>query len=205
MTHSIFISFLMYSVVTSITPGPNNVMMMTSGLNFGLKRSLPHMLGIGFGFGFMVLLVGLGVGALLSSSDVLFETLKVIGILYLLYLAYNIAMSGKNDMRGKADRPLSFIGAALFQWVNPKAWIMTMGAITTYTASSSTWGTFVAIGLIYGVVSIPCVGVWAIIGDRLQYLLKNEKLIRRFNIAMGLLLFVSVIPSAISVYEKIAH
>lgn len=205
MTHSIFVSFLIYSVVTSITPGPNNVMMMTSGLNFGLRRTIPHMLGIGFGFGFMVVLVGLGVGTLLRSSDLLFEILKVVGILYLLYLAYKIAMSGKSDMSGKADRPQSFLGGAMFQWVNPKAWIMTMGAITTYTASSSTWVTFITIGIIYGLISIPCVGIWAVIGDRLQYLLNNEKLIRGFNITMGGLLFVSTIPSAISVYEKIFH
>ncbi|ATZ67092.1 LysE family translocator [Acinetobacter haemolyticus] len=188
-----FFSFIVYSTVTSITPGPNNIMLAASGLNFGLKRSIPHILGIGFGFGVMVILVGYGIGAALSSSPLLYEILKVIGISYLLYLAYKIYRAGSIKTDTKVDKPLSFMGAALFQWVNPKAWIMAMGAITTYSSANSRLVEFVFIGVIFGLVSIPSVGVWAYMGEKLKMIVNHPRKVQLFNTVMALLLVASVI------------
>ncbi|APR70568.1 LysE family transporter [Acinetobacter haemolyticus] len=188
-----FFSFIVYSTVTSITPGPNNIMLAASGLNFGLKRSIPHILGIGFGFGVMVILVGYGIGAALGSSPLLYEILKVIGISYLLYLAYKIYRAGSIKTDTKVDKPLSFMGAALFQWVNPKAWIMAMGAITTYSSANSRLVEFVFIGVIFGLVSIPSVGVWAYMGEKLKMIVNHPRKVQLFNTVMALLLVASVI------------
>ncbi|WP_436863123.1 LysE family translocator [Acinetobacter haemolyticus] len=188
-----FFSFIVYSTVTSITPGPNNIMLAASGLNFGLKRSIPHILGIGFGFGVMVILVGYGIGAALGSSPLLYEILKIIGISYLLYLAYKIYRAGSIKTDTKVDKPLSFMGAALFQWVNPKAWIMAMGAITTYSSANSRLVEFVFIGVIFGLVSIPSVGVWAYMGEKLKMIVNHPRKVELFNTVMALLLVASVI------------
>lgn len=188
-----FFSFIVYSTVTSITPGPNNIMLAASGLNFGLKRSIPHILGIGFGFGVMVILVGYGIGAALGSSPLLYEILKIIGISYLLYLAYKIYRAGSIKTDTKVDKPLSFMGAALFQWVNPKAWIMAMGAITTYSSANSRLIEFVFIGVIFGLVSIPSVGVWAYMGEKLKMIVNHPRKVQLFNTVMALLLVASVI------------
>lgn len=188
-----FFSFIVYSTVTSITPGPNNIMLAASGLNFGLKRSIPHILGIGFGFGVMVILVGYGIGAALGSSPLLYEILKIIGISYLLYLAYKIYRAGSIKTDTKVDKPLSFMGAALFQWVNPKAWIMAMGAITTYSSANSQLIEFVFIGVIFGLVSIPSVGVWAYMGEKLKMIVNHPRKVQLFNTVMALLLVASVI------------
>ncbi|NAR85749.1 LysE family translocator [Acinetobacter haemolyticus] len=188
-----FFSFIVYSTVTSITPGPNNIMLAASGLNFGLKRSIPLILGIGFGFGVMVILVGYGIGAALGSSPLLYEILKIIGISYLLYLAYKIYRAGSIKTDTKVDKPLSFMGAALFQWVNPKAWIMAMGAITTYSSANSRLVEFVFIGVIFGLVSIPSVGVWAYMGEKLKMIVNHPRKVQLFNTVMALLLVASVI------------
>ncbi|QBQ16475.1 LysE family translocator [Acinetobacter haemolyticus] len=193
MTLLTFFSFIVYSTVTSITPGPNNIMLAASGLNFGLKRSIPHILGIGFGFGVMVILVGYGIGAALGSSPLLYEILKIIGISYLLYLAYKIYRAGSIKTDTKVDKPLSFMGAALFQWVNPKAWIMAMGAITTYSSANSRLVEFVFIGVIFGLVSIPSVGVWAYMGEKLKMIVNHPRKVQLFNTVMALLLVASVI------------
>ncbi|WP_269913334.1 LysE family translocator [Acinetobacter sp. HY1485] len=186
-------SFIIYCFVTSVTPGPNNIMLASSGITFGFKRSIPHILGIGFGFGLMVILVGLGLGTLLSTSPMLFTGIKVLGIAYLLYLAYQIYHSDSINTQSNQSKPLSFLGAALFQWVNPKAWIMIMGAVTAYTSAQSSIGLFLWIGFIYGVVSIPSVGIWAYIGESFQRFTKNPKKIKWFNQAMAVLLVISVI------------
>ncbi|RZF49700.1 LysE family translocator [Acinetobacter halotolerans] len=197
MTLLTFFSFIVYSTVTSITPGPNNIMLAASGLNFGLKRSVPHILVIGFGFGVMVILVGYGIGAVLGSSPLLYEVLKIVGISYLLYLAYKIYRAGSIKTDTQVDKPLSFIGAALFQWVNPKAWIMAMGAIATYSSVDSNLAELIFIGAVFGLVSIPSVGIWAYMGERLKSLVNDQQKVQIFNRCMALLLVISVIKPII--------
>ncbi|MBU3847846.1 MAG: LysE family translocator [Candidatus Acinetobacter avistercoris] len=193
MTLAVFFSFMIYSFVTSVTPGPNNIMLAASGVNFGFKRSVPHILGIGFGFGFMVSIVGLGVGTLLSSNIILYELLKVLGIGYLLYLAYQIYQVGSVNTEPTQVKPLSFIQAAMFQWVNPKAWVMAMGAVTTYLAANSEFYWYLIIGFVYGIIGIPSTGVWAFLGEKLQKYIHDDKKIKTFNTVMAILLVLSVL------------
>ncbi|ENV50926.1 LysE family translocator [Acinetobacter junii] len=201
MSLQTFFSFVVYSIVTSITPGPNNIMLAASGLNFGFKRSIPHILGIGFGFGVMVMLVGFGIGATLGQSPLMYEILKIVGIVYLLYLAYKIYGAGRVDGEEKPEKPLSFMGAALFQWVNPKAWIMALGAIATYSSVNSHLAEFVFIGAIFGLVSIPCVGIWAYMVQRLQSIVNDQKKVQYFNTAMALLLVISVVSPIVESFK----
>lgn len=193
MSAAMLFSFILYCFVTSVTPGPNNIMLASSGITFGFKRSIPHILGIGFGFGLMVVLVGLGLGSLLSTSKLLFNTMKILGILYLLYLAYQIFCSDAVDTNASQNKPQTFLGAALFQWINPKAWIMIIGAVTAYTSAQSSLAFFSLIGLIYGAITIPSVGIWAYIGESLKHFANNPKKIKWFNQIMAGLLVLSVI------------
>ena len=134
MTSELLLAFILFAFVTSVTPGPNNMMLLASGVNFGIRRSLPHMLGISLGFMLLVAAVGLGLGQLFEQFPPLYTVLRYGGAAYLLYLAWKIAGSGAPDADGKATgKPFTFLQAAAFQWVNPKAWIMAIGAITTYT------------------------------------------------------------------------
>ncbi|NHB58424.1 LysE family translocator [Acinetobacter sp. 194] len=197
MSFTVLISFIIYSFVTSITPGPNNIMLAASGVNFGFKRSIPHILGIGIGFGFMVSVVGFGFGALISSNIVLYESLKITGITYLLYLAYKIYHSTSVDTTSGKTKPLTFLQAAMFQWVNPKAWIMAMGAVTTYLSSQSELYWYLIIGVIYGAIGIPSTGVWALVGEKLQKYIHDQKKLKMFNAVMALLLVLSVIQPLI--------
>src|SRR6185295_19173948 len=123
----------LFCVVTLFTPGPNNLKLMTSGLNFGFRRGLPHLLGVTLGFALMVLIVGLGLGAILEKWPLLYTVLKYGGAAYLLYLAWQIAVSIP-PTPGGAGSPIGFLQAVAFQWVNPKAWVMAVGAISTYAA-----------------------------------------------------------------------
>lgn len=185
-------AFVVYAVVTSITPGPNNVMVMAGGLNFGFRRTLPAVLGIGFGFGVMVFLVGLGLGSLLGVSSAVFDTVRWIGILYLLYLAYRLATAGTTRVEGSAAQPWGFLPAAMFQWVNPKAWVMIMGAVVAYVPPQGGAWTYLLIALIYVVVGLPCVALWAVMGDGLRHVLGDARKVRWFNCSMAALLVWSV-------------
>jgi threonine/homoserine/homoserine lactone efflux protein len=134
MTADLLLAFIAFAFVTSVTPGPNNMMLLASGVNFGLRRSLPHMFGISLGFMLLVASVGLGLGQVFEQVPMLYNVLRYAGAAYLLYLAWKIANAGAPDSQGDASaKPFSFLQAAAFQWVNPKAWIMAIGAITTYT------------------------------------------------------------------------
>lgn len=203
MDSATFWSFVMYAVVTSITPGPNNVLIAACGLNFGFRRTVPAVLGIGFGFGAMVFLVGLGLGTAVGLSPRLFESVRWLGILYLLYLAYQLATAGTMQMDGKhAAKPWGFWSAVLFQWVNPKAWVMTMGAIFTYTSPQSDSLSFLWLACVYVVAGLPCVALWAWMGDVLRHVMSDARKVRWFNLAMAALLVVSVLGS---IRESLAY
>ncbi|WP_415891935.1 LysE family translocator [Neptuniibacter sp. PT8_73] len=192
----IYLAILVFAISSTVTPGPNNIMIMTSGLNFGVKRSMPHLLGICLGFPLMVVAVGLGFSAVFEKFPIVHEIIKVLGVTYLLYLAWLVASSAPTSMEGdKKSTPLTFMQAALFQWVNPKAWVMATGAIAAYTSQDTTMLLQVmVISLSFFVVSFPCVGVWLVCGSGLKRFLKEAKYQRVFNISMALLLVVSVLP-----------
>ena len=195
MSHQLFAAFVVFAVVMFFTPGPNNIMLLTSGLNFGFRRTLPHLAGVVFGFAFMIAVSGLGLGAVLIAYPVLQTVLKYAGAAYLVYLAGVIALSGP-PTPGDAERrrPMTFFGAALFQWINVKGWVMVIRAITAYAAIASyPWNILlqVALSLLIGWVSCAA---WVLCGTSLQSLVKSPVVVRTFNIVMALLLLASLYP-----------
>ena len=189
------LAIALFAFSSGITPGPNNIMLMTSGVNFGVKRSIPHLMGISLGFPTMILAIGLGLSALFQTYPVIHQIIKVIGITYLLYLSWLIANSS-SKMEGKTiAKPFSFIQAAAFQWVNPKGWIMAVGAIATFTSvQQDLTAQVITIATVFLCIAFPCALVWLGFGVVLKRLLKNPRQQKIFNISMAVLLVASIIP-----------
>ncbi|MBN8939340.1 MAG: LysE family translocator [Rhizobiales bacterium] len=194
MTPSLLLTFATYAFVTSITPGPNNAMVLASGLNFGFRRTIPHLLGINLGFSAMVLAVGLGLGGVFSALPVLHDVLRYVGALYLVYLAWKIAGSGTMSDGAASARPMSFMQAAAFQWVNPKAWIMAIGAVATYTPQNGFFLNIAIVTAVFAIINAPCIAAWAGFGVMLRRLLTGPRSVRIFNVAMAALLVLSLYP-----------
>jgi threonine/homoserine/homoserine lactone efflux protein len=191
-----YLAIIVFAVSTTLTPGPNNIMIMASGLNYGVKKSIPHLLGICFGFPVMVVLVGLGFSTVFDSYPVVHEVIKGIAVLYLVYLAWLIASASPTTLEIQHSKPLSFIHSALFQWVNPKAWVMATGAVSAYTSvSSDVVFQVVLIALAFFVVAFPCVGVWLIFGAGLKRYLHSPVRQKVFNVSMAGLLMISIYPA----------
>lgn len=181
--------------MTSVTPGPNNFMLLASGVNFGFVRTVPHMLGIGVGFLVLLLAVGFGLGAVLTAFPVLHTGLKIAGGVYLLYLAWKIAMSRSMTSKGEATAvPMRFINAAAFQWVNPKAWVMGITAMAVYSDADHPFLSVVLISTAFAIVNLPSVSVWAGFGTALRGFLSDPVRLKWFNIAMGVLLAATLWP-----------
>lgn len=191
----IFIAVLFFAFSTTVTPGPNNIMIMSSGVNYGIRASLPHFLGICLGFPFMVLLVGLGFGVIFDRFPNLHQLIKVVGVVYLLWLAWHIAIAEPKAIERGEKKPFSFWQAVLFQWVNGKAWMMASGAVATYTTvTGNQYFEVLAITLAFLLMAFPCVGVWLVFGSLLRKVLSKPLLQRIFNITMGLILVASIVP-----------
>jgi threonine/homoserine/homoserine lactone efflux protein len=178
-----------FAFVSSITPGPNNMMLMASGANFGMRRTVPHALGVAIGFTLMIVLVGIGLVGLFEAWPPLFTILKVVSAVYLLWLAWKIATAPAPDASKTADgaRPMTFLQAALFQWVNPKAWTMALTAITVYAATRSL-PAVLAVAAVFGVINLPVVSIWAAMGQYLGRWMENDRQRRTFNWGMAALL-----------------
>lgn len=195
MSLDIFLALLVFAFVTSITPGPNNLMLLASGVNFGFRRTVPHMFGIAGGFASLLLAVGFGLGALLALIPALHLALKVTGGAYLLYLAWRIASSRSLGAKGDGGaRPMTFAEAAAFQWVNPKAWMMAVTAMAIYTSPQAPVLSVFLVALAFTLVNFPSVSTWAGFGVALRGFLVDPVRLRWFNIAMGLLLVASLWP-----------
>ena len=194
MTYEILLGLAVFALVSSITPGPNNLMLMASGANFGFRRTIPHMLGVGLGFTFMVLLIGVGLVQVFDAFPVSYTILKVVSVAYLLFLAWKIGTAAPLEEDPQAGgTPFTFVQAALFQWVNPKAWTMALTAVSVYSPSQST--TAVAfVAAVFGVINLPCVSLWTTLGQRLQRILTSPARLRVFNITMALFLVGSLYP-----------
>ncbi|WCP69746.1 LysE family translocator [Vibrio tubiashii] len=189
------LSVALFAISSSVTPGPNNIMVMTSGVNFGVKKSMPLLLGICVGFTIMLLLVGLGFGQLFNLFPQLDVVIKTLGTAYLLYLAWQIAQSGNVSASGGQSKPLSFMKGALFQWVNGKAWVVAIGAISAFTTVGDTYmSQNLTIAMTFFVASFPCVGLWLMFGSLLSRYLQTAIYLRLFNLTMALLLVASVFP-----------
>jgi len=195
MSQPLLIALVVFGAVMAFTPGPNNVMVLSSGLTYGFRRSLPHIAGIAFGVSFMVAATGLGLGAIFIAYPVLQTILKYAGIAYLVYLAFVIASSdsvasGQDNQRG----PLTFWAAVLFQWVNVKGWVMAIGIITAYSAVAGfPWNIVIQAALMFVMAGLSSL-VWALFGSSLRRVLTSPRAVRAFNVVMALLLLASLYP-----------
>lgn len=193
----LILGLIVFAAVSSITPGPNNLMIMSSGLNYGFRRSLPHLLGISIGFGVMVLLIGLGAQSLFERYPFLHALMKYVGAAYLGWLALKIATAPTTGVSGTTrtlGKPFSFLQAAAFQWVNPKAWVMALAALTAYLPQPFSMVDVAMLSAVFTMVNLPCVGTWAGFGVGLRHILSDPVRMRLFNWATALLLLASIYP-----------
>lgn len=193
MTFSVVVALAAFAFVTTVTPGPNNLMLLASGANFGFKKTLPHMVGIVVGLSVLTLVVGGGLMALFEAYPILNTWLSILSAAYLLWLAWKIATAAplkENDGKGK---PMTLLQAAAFQWVNPKAWAMGLSAITLY-APNKTLLSVLIVASVFAVVSFPAISVWAWLGIMVRQWLNSHTRYRVFNITMALLLIASLYP-----------
>ncbi|RJL05819.1 LysE family translocator [Paracoccus aestuarii] len=193
MTPTLLLALLGFAFITTVTPGPNNVMLMASGANFGFRRTVPHMLGIALGVSLMALLVGLGLMALFEAAPVLGQVLRVVSVLYLLWLAWRIATAAPIRDRPAQARPMTGLQAAAFQWVNPKAWAMCLSAVTIYAPDRSLASVLIVAGA-FALVSLPAISVWAWLGTVIRAWLSSPARLRVFNLTMAGLLVLSLYP-----------
>ena len=193
MTYDLLFALLGFAFVTSVTPGPNNLMLMASGANFGFRRTLPHMLGISLGFAVLAGAVGLGLAGLLHSVPPVMLALKALAVAYMLWLAWKIAHAGAPGEGRAGARPLTLLQAALFQWVNPKAWAMALGAIAVY-APGGRIAEIALVAAIFSLVNLPTVGLWAWAGEALRHWLGAPHRLRLFNLTMAAALVASLWP-----------
>lgn len=200
-----YLAIAAFAITTCVTPGPNNAMIMASGLNYGIRRSMPHYTGIVFGFPVMVLAVGLGIAQLFEVYPALHTILKIVGAAYLSYLAYKIASAPVSDNSSSEGKPFTFIQAAAFQWVNPKAWVLAVGATVTYTTLGEGYVLQVlTICTIFLLCGAPCIMLWLWGGASLKTLMRQPSYLRTFNISMALLLMGSLIPVFGDLYRQFA-
>ena len=188
-------SLLIFAFIAAITPGPNNIMIMASGVNFGVRRSLPHLLGISLGFLAMMIALGFGAGFMFERYPQLHDVIKIVGILYLGYLAWKIATSAASfSNKGKAG-PFTFMQAALFQWVNPKAWVMGTTALATFTTAGADINLQITVIIaVFFMMTWPSVSIWLLFGAALQRVLSKPQHYKVFNISMAILLIVIMYP-----------
>lgn len=193
-----FLSLFVFTFVASATPGPNNAMLFASGVNFGFARTLPHMVGITVGFALMVLCVGFGLGAFLERYPVLYLVLKIVGGAYLLWIAWKIGTARKvPDAESDpeiAGRPLTLLQAAVFQWVNPKAWVMILGAIAAFSQHDAYTLSVLLIALSFFLAGPPAIASWAAFGTALRGWLSDPVRLKWFNITMAVVLVLSLWP-----------
>ncbi len=197
MTQDLLLALIAFAFVSSITPGPNNLMLMASGTNFGFTRTLPHMLGVGLGFTGMIVLLGLGMVQLFNAIPGSMLALKIGSAAYLLYLAWKIANAAppKGDAsHASAGKPFTFLQAVLFQWVNPKAWTMALTAIGAYTIPEDPMVSLLIVAGVFGAINLPCVSSWTVLGTQIRRLLSRRLHLRIFNVTAALLLVASLYP-----------
>ncbi len=194
MSYEIITALAAFAFVASITPGPNNLMLMASGANFGIRPTLPHMAGVTIGFSVMVLLVGTGITQLFDRYPASYQVLKYFSIGYLLFLAFKILTAAEAPrVEGKTKKPFSFLQAAAFQWVNPKAWTMALTATAVYSPSRSLEAIAI-VALVFGLINLPCICTWTVMGQQISRFLTSVKRLRTFNALMAGLLVASLYP-----------
>jgi threonine/homoserine/homoserine lactone efflux protein len=195
MRPDVLYALILFCFVSGVTPGPNNLMLMSSGVNFGFRRTLPHLLGVVFGFSLMVALIGLGLNAIFARLPWLLPVMRYAGVAYMVWLAWRIARSGPVREGEARGRPLGFFGAAAFQWINPKAWFMAISALTAYSVTDNYAISVAAVALTCLAVGLPSSGSWVLFGSAMRKALSDPRRVRPFNLTMAALLVASVAPA----------
>ncbi len=193
MTTALLSALVAFCIVSTVTPGPNNMMLMASGANFGYRRTVPHMLGIAIGVAVLVLGVGAGLMTLFDFVPGTYTALKIAAVAYMLWLAWKIANAAAPEGAKAGGKPLSFLQGAGFQWVNPKAWSMALTAITVY-APDRTLASVALVGAAFALVSLPLISLWVLAGQQLKRWLTSPGRLRGFNLTMAALLIASLYP-----------
>jgi threonine/homoserine/homoserine lactone efflux protein len=194
MRLDVFLALLLFSVVAGATPGPNNMMLMASGVNFGVRRSLPHLVGVVLGFALMTALVGLGLDAIFRAAPWALPAMRWAGAAYLLWLAWRIANAGAVKDGARGGSPLGVLAAAAFQWINPKGWVMAVSALTTYAVSQNYTTSVIVVAVTFMLTALPCAGVWLVFGAGMRRFLADPRHARWFNGMMAALLVASIVP-----------
>jgi len=184
-----------FAFVSSITPGPNNMMLMASGANFGVRRTVPHMMGVGLGHSFMIVVLGAGLVQVFETYPLTLTVMKWVSVGYLLYLSWKIANAAPKapDAPETGGQPFTFLKAAAFQWVNPKGWFMALTAISAYTGNQ-TMREVVIVAVVFVCTNIPSISFWTVLGQQMRKFLTSPVRLRTFNIVMALLLVATLIP-----------
>lgn len=195
-TLTMILSITSFGLASTMTPGPNNIMLLSSGLTFGYKRTIPHALGVNFGFPVMVICVGLGVGKLFEAFPFIYAVLKVVGIVYLLWMAWHIANTkGTLNTENTNDKPFTFLQAALFQWINPKAWVMAVTSTAAFiTDHQIAYIQVMIISIIFFFCALLSTNSWSLGGVVLKRFIQNERIVQIFNITMAFLIVGSIVP-----------
>ncbi len=195
MTFEHFVALQLFAAIAAYTPGPNNTLLMASGVNFGFRRSLPLVFGVAFGFPLMIGLVGLGLGRVFETYTALYIALKYAGAAYMLYLAWKIATSQPSGGGATTEaKPLSFLQMALFQWINPKGWIMAITALSAYTSASSYYTGVAVVVATFVFMGLTSAIAWALFGAGLARLMSDPRYFRIINIGLAVLLVASLVP-----------
>jgi threonine/homoserine/homoserine lactone efflux protein len=193
----LFSGLVFFALTSSLTPGPNNIMLMNSGATFGFRRTIPHMLGVSLGYPAMVLVVGFGLASVFQNFPILHEIVRWVGVAYMLWMAWGMAHAGKisDKKSGKGPKPVSFFKAVLFQWVNPKGWTMAVGSLAAYTTSG---GDYIVqllwIALVFALSCVPSVIVWTAFGKGVARFLSSPQHLKIFNWSMALLMALAILP-----------
>ena len=200
MNYTLLAGFISFSLVSGFTPGPNNLIALATGANFGYRRTLPHVLGVVLGFNILFFSIGAGLGSLFKAFPLAHEILKWGSLAYLMYLAWKIATStgiGPADKNGEDAKTISFFGSVAFQWINVKAWVAAITLVTAFTDPDAYWTSLAAGGTINIVIAFSSVSTWAIFGTLLKRFLEHPVRLRVFNLTMAALLVISVVPSVL--------
>lgn len=198
MTPTLFAGLILFSSVTAFTPGPNNLLALASGANYGYRKTLPHILGVCIGFTIMLFLVAAGLGRLFKAVPAAYLILKYAAFAYLVYLAWKIAAStsiDKNREKKETDKPITFLGSVAFQWINPKAWIASVTVVASFTVPEAFWASLCVGSAANIILVFSAVSSWALFGTIVKTWLSDPLRLRIFNVTMGVLLVVSILPS----------
>ena len=199
------IPVILFVLATTITPGPNTIMAMATGLGFGMVKSIPLILGISSGFALMIFMVGIGLGQVFIDYPALNLLLKIVGVVYIYYLAWEIANNPIHNRSLESDSPPGFFKGLLFQWVNIKAWVVSVSAVSAFTgAGDETFAQTLILTSAFLFTGIPCVALWVLFGSTLKQYLTNHLYVRMFNLSMALLLALSVTPVMFDIWQLIA-